>query len=88
MSNSSIKPLIKIDHTNYKNAFLFNALVNAILFSILFVANDYIDDHILDRNDKLYGKKIIIHTIIIFIITFLVALLFWNVFGWGKTLFG
>ncbi len=88
MSNISIKPLIKINHKIYQNAFIFNALVNSIIFSILFVVNDYIDDNILDRDKKEYGHKIILHSIIISITTYLVALLLWNIFGWGKTLFG
>ena len=88
MKESFIKPIMKMNHKNYKIAFLFNAVYSAVIFAILFVINDYIDDNVLDRRNKEYGKKIIIHILVVFIFTYLIVLLLWNLFGWGKTFFG
>lgn len=83
-----MKPLININHKSLHNAFIFNAIYSAIIFGLLFVINDYIDDNILDKSKKNYWQKLLIHMVIIFTITFTLVLLFWFVFGWGKTFFG
>jgi hypothetical protein len=83
-----MKPIFKIDHGNYQTAFLFNAFYSALIFAVLFVINDMVDDYILDKTKKQYGYKLFIHGIITFIFTYLLVLGMWYVFGWGKTLFG
>ncbi len=88
MKESLIKPIIKINHKNYQNAFLFNAFYSAVIFATLFIVNDIIDDYILDRNEQQYGTKLLIHASIIFVFTYVVVIVFWNLFGWGKTFFG
>ena len=82
-----MKPIIKIDHGNYQNAFIFNALYSALIFSVLFVVNDIVDDTIL-KNKKQYGYKLLIHASITFVFTYLLVLIMWYIFGWGKTFFG
>ena len=83
-----MKPIIKIDHGNYQNAFIFNALYSALIFSVLFVINDIVDHHILDKMKKQYGYKLLIHASITFAFTYLLVLIMWYIFGWGKTFFG
>ena len=58
------------------------------MLAILFLVNDYIDDHVLDRKEKQYGLKLFLHVLITFIFTYIIVLLLWNLFGWGKTFFG
>ena len=83
-----MKPIIKIDHGNYQNAFIFNALYSALIFSVLFVINDIVDHHILYKMKKQYGYKLLIHASITFVFTYLLVLIMWYIFGWGKTFFG
>ena len=83
-----MKPIFKIDHENYQNAFLFNAIYSALLFAVLFIVNDIIDDYILDKMKKQYGYKLLIHGTITFFVTYLLVLSMWYLFGWGKTFFG
>ena len=88
MKESFIKPLIKINHKNYQNAFIFNAFYSAILLAVLFSVNDYIDDHVLDRNNTQYGYKLLLHVLITFFFTYIIVIILWYLFGWGKTFFG
>lgn len=88
MKESFIKPIMKINHKNYKYAFLFNAFYSAIIFATLFIVNDIIDDYILDRREKQYGTKLLIHASITFAFTYVLVIVLWNLFGWGKTFFG
>lgn len=80
----------KINHTKIENAFIFNALYSAIVFGLLFVVNDYIDKYIMPtlENDFHYksATKLIVHILIIFIVTFIIAIIMWLLFGWGRAL--
>ena len=83
-----MKPLIKLNHGYYQTAFLFNALYSALIFAVLFVVNDIIDEHFLSKMKKKYGYKLLIHGSITFLFTYLLVLVMWYLFGWGKTFFG
>jgi uncharacterized membrane protein len=86
--SNNYNSLIKINHKTSMTAFFFNALYTSITFGFMFIINDYIDDNILDRNEKKYINKLIIHMSILFIFTFIIVYMFWFIFGWGRTFFG
>lgn len=81
-----------INHKKIENGFIFNALYSAIVFGILFVANDYIDEYIMPYLEKGFhfrsGMKFTIHILLIFSFTWIIAHIMRLIFGWGKTLTG
>ena len=76
-----MKPIFKMDHVNYQNAFLFNAIYSALIFAVLFVVNDIIDDYILDKMKKQYGYKLLIHGTITFFFYLFISIIY-VVFVW------
>lgn len=82
------KPLIYVNHKKFSNGFLFQAIFSALLFATAFLLNDIfdelIDESIHGHNKKWY--KLLCHTAIILVLTFLVILVLFFIFGWGKVM--
>lgn len=79
--------LLRVNNKDIQTGFFLNSLFSAIIFSFLFVFNEIITD-ILDRYDvsnksKRYLFRLVAHSLIILMITFLISHLFRYVFGWG-----
>ena len=84
-------PIFKLNHKHHSSAFFFNALYSAVIFAVVLVVNDHIDEY-LDKNDfKTHHHKylkLLVHFTTTFILTFLVIYVFWILFGWGDTFLG
>ena len=82
------QPLIHVNHKKFVNGFLFQAIFSALLFATTFLINDVldeaIDENIHGKNQKWY--KLLCHTAIVFILTFIVILILYFGFGWGKVM--
>ena len=82
------QPLIYVNHKKFSNGFLFQGIFSALLFAIAFLINDIldelIDENIHGNNQKWY--KLLCHTAIIFVLTFLVIWALFFIFGWGKVM--
>jgi len=84
--------LFSVNHKKLDNAIFFNALYSAIIFGIMFIVNDYIDNYIIIHLEEDYHiylqktTKLVLHVISTFIFTLLIAYLLWWIFGWGKSL--
>jgi len=85
-------PIFNINHKNLSNAFIFNALYSSIIFGVMFITNDYIDNYIIIHLEEDYHiylqstTKLLLHVISTFIFTLFIAYLLWWLFGWGKSL--
>ena len=71
---------MKFDTKNYFNAFLFSSIYAALLFAIVLAIDDYLDNKVKNIDIKTKG---IIHSVSIFIISLILLLILWKLFGWG-----
>lgn len=85
-------PFFNVNHKNLSNAFIFNALYSSILFGVMFITNDYIDNYIIIHLEEDYHiylqktTKLLLHVLSTFIFTLFIVYLLWWIFGWGKSL--
>ena len=81
--------VFKFNQRDMNTAFFFNALFTAITFAIVLVFNDIIEvEYPALKNNMTSIQKGIIHTVIIFLFTFILTYVFRFLFGWGDTLRG
>lgn len=82
------KPLLHVNHKKFVNGVLFQAIFSALVFATAFLINDVldeaIDENIHGKNQKWY--KLLCHTATVFILTFIVILVLFVGFGWGKVM--
>jgi len=75
--------MLEFTRKNYLTAFVFHAMYCSIIFGIVFLVNDYLDDYFGSNGGDNKFKKTSIHIITTFCVTLLLVLLFWFLFGWG-----
>jgi len=81
--------VFKFNQKDMNTAFFFNALFTAVTFAIVLVFNDFIEDEYTEFKNKMTPiQKGAIHTVVIFLFTFILTYVFRFLFGWGDTLIG
>jgi len=78
-----VRPLFRVDHSRPHTAFLFEALLSAMVITLTIMVDDYLSEHI-EKQKLVFWQKYLLHVLIIFSCTLFCIYTLLYIFGYGE----